>query len=86
MELLKPQRIVTFEGMQLVVPDDAKYLAIDIQGDITAHGSEPWSEVTFWEGMDELGIVGNVGENDGFEWMVIKSPFYIGDQDYRGDD
>ncbi|MEE9690364.1 hypothetical protein V4833_21845 [Enterobacter sp. HK169] len=86
MNLIKPQRTVLFEGMSLVVPDDAKYLTVDFHGDIQAHGSEPWSEVTFWEGMDELGIVGNVGENDGAEWMMIKSPFYIGDQDYRGEE
>lgn len=42
MKLLNPQRMVNFEGMILVVPYDATYLAIDMDGDITAHGSEPW--------------------------------------------
>lgn len=86
MELLKPQRVVTFEGMQLIVPDDALYLAIDYSGDISAHGSMPWSEVTFWEGDCELGIVGSVDAELGLHWMNQKSPFYIGDQDYRGED
>lgn len=85
MKLLKPQRVVNFEGMSLVVPDNATHLAIDSFGDIVAHGSEPWSEATFWEGMDELGIVGKVDSNIGEEWMNSKSPFYIGDQDYRGE-
>lgn len=85
MQLLKQQRVVNFEGMSLVVPDNATHLTIDSFGDIAAHGSEPWSEVTFWEGMDELGIVGNVGTDIGEEWMNSKVPFYIGDQDYRGE-
>lgn len=83
MELLKPQRMVSFENMRLVVPDNATHLAIDCHGDITAHGSEPWSEVDFWEGMDELGIVGRVDADYGSRWMNSKAPFYIGDQDYR---
>lgn len=86
MILIMPQRFVVFEGMKLFVPDNAKYLAIDSFGDITAHGSEPWSEVDFWEGEDELGIVGKVDPEEGLHWMMIKSPFYIGDQDYRAEE
>ena len=84
MNLLREQRVVLFEGMSLVVPDDATHLTIDYYGCIESHGSEPWSEVTFWEGNDEQGIVGMVSEDDGIEWMESKSPFFIGDQDFRG--
>lgn len=84
MNLLREQRVVLFEGMSLVVPDDATHLTIDYYGRIESHGSEQWSEVTFWEGNDEQGIVGMVSEDDGIEWMESKSPFFIGDQDFRG--
>lgn len=82
MNLTREQRVVTFEGMSLVVPEDATYLTIDCSGDIVAHGSEPWSEVTFWEWMDELGVVGVVDPEEGADWMNAKSPEFIGH--YRG--
>lgn len=79
MRLLRAQRVIEFEGMSLVVPEDAKWLTVDPQGEIQAHGSEPWSEPEFWEGEEELGVVGLVSPEEGCNWFYSKSPKYIGE-------
>lgn len=79
MKLLKAQRVVEFEGMSLVVPVDARWLTIDPQGWIQAHGLKPWSEPNFWESQDELGVVGLVDPDAGCDWFYTKSPKYIGE-------
>ena len=78
MELILPQRKIVFEGMELTIPHDTLFITIDSNGFIQAHGSRPWSEVTFWEGEGELGIVGVVSEEEGCRWMNAKDPVFVG--------
>lgn len=82
MNLLHPQRVVLFEGMTLVVPHDTEFLTVDCNGFIQAHGSLPWMEVTFWEGNDELGVVGVVTEEEGADWMYRRDPVFVGADGY----
>lgn len=67
LELEKPQRIVEYWGLQLIVPFNTKYLSTCDEGIIVAHSDEPWVEPGFWEGY-ELGEVASVIIPDGFDW------------------
>ena len=57
--LQKPQRIVDYFGLQLVVPYETEYLSTDDEGSVMAHSLEPWTEPNFWEGY-ELGYVAKI--------------------------
>lgn len=64
------------------VPHDTEFLTVDCNGFIQAHGSLPWMEVTFWEGNDELGVVGVVTEEEGADWMYRRDPVFVGADGY----
>ncbi len=80
MQLLTPQRIVMFEGMQLVIPFDTQYLTMSDEGSIVSHGEYPWSEIGFWESNNELGIIGYVSEIEGRKWKMQNEPVFVGDE------
>lgn len=67
LKLKKPQRVVDYFGISLVVPEDMRFLATDVMGCITAHNEEPWLEPGFYEGY-EVGDVGFVELPNGFDF------------------
>jgi len=78
MKLLHPQRVVVFEGTTKVIPHDTKFLTIDCNGFIQAHGSLPWMGPTLWGGNDELGVVRAVTEEEGADWIHRHGPVFVG--------
>lgn len=77
-KLVRPQRVVEFVGLQLVVPHDAEYLTIDCDGWVVAHVTKPWSEVDFWESEEEAGLIAMVEPEYGEKWMHTNQPHFIG--------
>ena len=67
LKLEKPQRVVEYYGLKLIVPHDTKFLITCDEGIITAHSDKPWTEPGYFEGY-ELGEVAKIIILEGFDW------------------
>lgn len=67
LKLERPQRVVEYLGLQLIVPHDTKFLSTGADGIVQAHYETPWYEPCYYEGY-ELGEVAKVDLPDGFRW------------------